>query len=181
MFNLLPETEKEKILREYNHRRLIVFLAFMSATVCMALVALFPSFVLSSIKLDELETDIVVVRQSKEFQEADKLQTVLTESNEKLTALQLGHSKVLTQDIIAQIINAKNSGIRMNGLLYKKSVAVDTNSQFLINGIAQNRESLSRFVTDLQKIKMFKEVTLPVSSFTKDINAEFTINIVGEF
>ncbi len=181
MFNLLPETEKEKILREYNHRRLIVFLAFMSATLCMALVALFPSYILSSIKLKEVETNIAVVRQSKEFQEADKLQTVLTESNEKLSALQFGRSKVLSQDLIAQIINVKNTGIRINGLLYKKSTAKDTSSQIFINGIAQNRESLSRFVTDLQKVKIFKKVALPVSSFTKDVNAEFTISIEGDF
>lgn len=177
MFNLLPESEKERILQEYNHRRLIVFLVFVVATLCMALVALFPSYVLSSVKLSDVEVDIATVQQSREFQKADKLQATLVESNEKLSVLQYGHTSVSVQDLFMRINESRNKSIRLNGLMYTKAESVDAHPSISVSGVAQNRESLSQFVTVLQKVKHFKEVTLPVSSFTKDVNADFEIEI----
>jgi Tfp pilus assembly protein PilN len=180
MFNLLPEAEKNKILEEYSARRIIVFAVFLCVSLCIALVSIFPSYVLSSIKLKEIQDNISSVRQFTSFQEADQLSKELSQANVKLSALQFNASSVPVEDLFSRIITRKISGVRLNGIMYKRGATKDS-SVISVSGVAKDRESLSNFVTELQKEALFKNVSLPVSSFAKDSNADFTLQITGTF
>lgn len=180
MFNLLPETEKSKILKEYSLRRVIVFFAFLCVSALIALVGIFPSYLLSSLKLREVKDNVSSVRQSSAFQEADQLSKELSQANAKLVALQSNTSSVFVEDLFSRVIAHKISGIRLNGLMYKRGVTKDS-SVISVSGVAQDRESLSNFESELEKEPLFKNVSLPVSSFTKDTNADFSLQITGTF
>jgi len=180
MFNLLPEVEKKKILQEYNVRRGIVFFVFLCVSLGIALVGIFPSYVLSSIKLKEVKDNVSLVQQSSLFQEAGQLNKDLSQANIKLTALQADAPSVLIGDLFSRVIEHKVVGVRLNGLMYKKGATKDS-SIVSLSGVAKNRESLSNFASELKKEPLFKNISLPVSSFAKDSNAEFTLQITGSF
>lgn len=180
MFNLLPENEKRNILREYNFRRAIVLTAFLFALGVIACVSLFPSFLLSSAKIIEEEAQLASIKKSDTFQEADRLNASLIETNLKIQSLKPLNNEQYIVDVIGTVIAKKNDAIRINGFLFKRGNGKDTGS-LTVSGLTRDRESLSAFVRELEKEPLFTKVVLPISNFTKDRNAEFSIQINGAF
>jgi Tfp pilus assembly protein PilN len=180
MFNLLPEKEKQSIVKEYSSRRLIVILAFVFVLGIVSAVSMFPSYLLSSARVKEVETQISAVRRSTIFTEATELEAKLQSTNQKIDLLMSSQKATKVEDLISEIISQKDSSIRFTGFNYKKSVD-KTPGSFSVSGIARDRESLSTFVRVLQNNERFSTVNLPVSSLAKDKNAEFTLQITGSF
>lgn len=180
MFNLLPENEKRNILQEYNFRRAIVLTAFLFVLGVIACVSLFPSFLLSSAKIIEEETQLTSIKRSNTFQEADRLNASLTETNLKIQSLKPLTNEQYIVDVIGTVIKKKNGAIRINGFLFKRGNGKDLGS-LTVSGLTRDRESLSTFVRELEKDPLFTKVVLPISNFTKDRNAEFSIQINGAF
>ena len=52
-----------------------------------------------------------------------------------------------------------------------------TSSTVAVSGISYNREALVSFVKSLEASKVFKNVDLPISNFTKDRDIKFTFRM----
>jgi hypothetical protein len=180
MFNLLPEEEKKNILVEYAIRRIIVLLLFLFVSGLIATISIFPSMLLSSSKTQEVEKQIEVARSSPILKEEADLNSRLTETNLKLSALMPIEDSISVDDLINRVIQKKSDGIRLSGFFYRHASS-KTSSGFSISGVAEDRESLSTFVKNLQGEALFTKVDLPVSNFTKDKDATFSIQISGKF
>jgi hypothetical protein len=180
MFNLLPEPEKKQILSEYNLRRNILMLIFLFVVGLIAVISIFPSYLLSSSKILEAQDGVSSIRNSNVFKEEESLNAELAQTNLKLSALQPLAGERYVSELFNAVITERSSGIRMNGLQYKRGD--DKKGGYLsVSGVAQDRENLSQFVTALGKNSLFSKVDLPVSNFTKDRNADFTLQINGSF
>ncbi len=180
MFNLLPQKEKQKIVKGYFIRRNIILLIFIFALGIISSISLFPSFLLSRVKIKETEESIKVIQNSPTFKEAKLLNDSLLITNMKIDALTNGLNNFFVGDILTKVIEKRGEDVRITSIAFKKGLGKDL-SQIFVNGIARDRESLSYFVEELKKDKLFEKVNLPVSNFAKDSNAEFSVQISGTF
>lgn len=180
MFNLLPEPEKKQILSEYSIRRTIIALAFLFIIGLVAVIAIFPAYVLSTSKVSEVSNAIESMRKSSIFQEEADLNSKLSEANAKLLALRPPKTEVDVATLFRSVISHKDNKIRLEGFQYTQGKG-NASGKLSVVGISATRQDLSRFVDELKKDPLFKKVDLPVSSFTKDQNADFTLDITGNF
>ena len=179
MFNLLPDSEKKFILAEYANRRTVAALAFLFVLGLIASISAFPAFLLSSAKVSEVREEIEAVRQSKIFQEESSLSAELQKTQGKISSLHPKEAFIPVETVFTRIITHRGDGIRMNGL--RLSATTDAERQILVNGIARDRDALLSFVHALEEDPLFSSVDLPVSNFTRDRNAEFSLTIHGTF
>ena len=180
MFNLLPEPEKKQIIHEYESRRMVIGLAFLFLVGVISIVAIFPSYVLSSSRVAEAEGTISTMKNSSIFKEEADLSASLAQSNLKLVALRPSKSEPDVAALFQSVIALKGDSIRLTGFMFSPSSG-STQSKLSIQGVARSRSDLQTFVDVLKKDKDFSAVYLPVSSFTKDQNADFTIEMTGKF
>lgn len=179
MFNLLPEQEKKQIIEEYKARRAIITLVFIFAIGLIGVISIFPAYVLSSVKSQDVIRNIQSIRNSSIFQQETELSSKLSEANLKLLALKPPKTQGSVVSLFSSIIEHKSASIRIDGFMY--AVPADGNAKITVHGIAQGRQDLSAFVAELKKDPFFSKVDLPVSSFTKDQNADFSLEITGTF
>lgn len=180
MFNLLPDSEKKSIMKEYSLRRFTVLAFFLFFLGVLASVSLFPSYILSSVKVREIEGQLSSVRQSTIFKEAESLASTLNTVNQKIIAVEPREEYVHLETLIERIAEKRGLSIRINGFKYSRGEGKNQGS-IVVSGIARDRESLSAFLTALKEEEKFLEVNLPVSNFAQDRNAPFTVDIRGAF
>lgn len=180
MFTLLPENEKKSILREYKTRRAVVICAFVFVLGVVASVSLFPSYLLSSARVKEVENQLSRVRQSAILNEADTLDKAVLQTNKKIDSLQFSTSTVFVENLFKDIASRRGDSIRLRGFQYKRGAGKDA-GVLSISGVARDRESLLQFTKSLEENPSFDQINLPVSNFARDKNAEFTIEVRGKF
>lgn len=176
MFNLLPEIEKKQIIDEYKSRRFAIALVFLFVIGLIGIISIFPARVLSSLKISEVKNTINNIQESTFFKEEDDLTKKLSEANLKLLALHPPQNEIHLDQFLRNITKLKGPDIRINGFIYAQGSGT-TGATLTVAGIARSRESLSEFVKTLRKEPSFSKVDLPVSSFTRDQNASFTVMI----
>jgi Tfp pilus assembly protein PilN len=178
MFNLLPEKDKENILKEYSTRRTIILFMFVSTLGLIASTAFLPAYIVSRAEVAETENQIKQIKESPLFAESEKMHTALAQANTKISILSKENGVMQISEVIALAVKGNGQAIRVTGFSFQKNKG---KSKLMITGMARDRESLSNFVKELEKEKRFETVNLPVSNFTKDRNAEFSIDIQGTF
>jgi len=179
MFNLLPEQEKKQIIEEYKARRAIITLVFIFAIGLIGVISIFPAYILSSSKASEVVRNIEAIRNSDIFKEEAELSSKLSEANLKLLALRPPKAQRSVVSLFTSVVDHKNADIRIDGFLY--TALPNGTTRITVNGIARGRQDLSNFVAELKKDPLLSKVDLPVSSFTKDQNADFSLDITGSF
>lgn len=175
MFNLIPNTLKEKILKDYKGRRVIVLLFGLVCFICMLFVFISPSFGYLFFEEKNVIAEAEVMKQSDQFKTADEVVTTIKETNEQLRTLSLEVRPVAPIGAIEKIVKVKNQYIHITEIQYKEVNA--TSSTVVLQGKADKREALKDFVTSLQGLSGFSDVVLPVSNFAKDKDIDFTISM----
>lgn len=174
MFNLIPDLVKEKILKDYVKRRIIVWLFAILVAVVITLVFLLPTFVHVFFEEKNMRADAEFVKSSIQIKKADEVVVTIKETNEQLRALSLIKNPTKPVDTVQKAIEVKNASIYINEIEYTEN---QKGGMLLLKGVALKRESLQDFVTKLQAVPGFKEVVLPVSNFAKDKDIDFALSI----
>lgn len=175
MFNLIPDTVKEKILKDYKERRIGVWLFSILIVTGSTLFFLLPTFVHVFFEEKNMQADAELVKNSLQIKKADDVVGTIKETNEQLRALSLIKNPISPVDTIRKAVEVKNAAIHVTEIEYRESP--EGAGTLLLKGIALKRESLQEFVTKLQAVSGFSEVVLPVSNFAKDKDIEFAISI----
>ena len=172
MSNLLPESNKKNIRKEYLLRIFLTFLILSSLTLILLSFFLLPSYFLSKNKSliaedkTEFLTNYVLER------EKSGVVLVLMETNEKMEALHL--ESVKATSIISAILDKKNKNVDITGLTFRNS---QEDKKFFIDGRSLNREALISFAESLKSTPGFFNVDLPISNLTRSENLDFGIRI----
>lgn len=176
MFNLIPENLKATIIREYSGRRLIVWFAGF-ALLCIALfIFLLPTYIHVVFEEKDLLTQTEFLKDSAQFKKADDIVRVITETNEQLRVVSTPSYNTTPVSAIEKIILSKNTNIRITDIQYTQIVE-EEGSKVSVAGIANTRDSLRQFVSSLEAVEVFSQVTLPVSNFAKDRDIDFSVNL----
>lgn len=180
MFNILSTEEKKKILTEYR-LRLAVAVVFAVAILFLAnLILLVPSYLITTSKyndatnvLAELEGKPGTVVQEKNI----NAQISSVNKNINLFLSENTSSKLSPTSVISSILSIKGPSIKIYGFTYDTAPKQD---KMVISGVSLDRESLALFVENLKKDPTFVSVDLPISSYVKSTNLDFSIVITRD-
>lgn len=177
MLNILPAAEKKKVLIEYRVRLAVVSIFAIGAVAVAGAVLLVPAYLLavskhgaSNDQLSALEKKYGDSAQEKE------LGAQIREVNTKILLLLSGGTtdKLTPSQAIANIISLKSSDIKISSLTYE---ATANQERIVLTGAASDRDSLAGFVETIKKNPTFTSVTMPISSYVKSENIDYSIVI----
>jgi hypothetical protein len=132
---------------------------------------------LAETKFSESERALAALQQKygDNTQEKD-ISTQIRDINNKillLTSTSDG-TQLLPSQTIQGILTTKTPAIKIIGITYESTAALD---RIVLTGTALDRDSLALFAEDLKKDPTFTNVTLPISSYVKSTNIDFSIVI----
>ncbi len=177
MLNILPTEEKKKVIIEYRIRLAVVSIFAVGALAIASAVLLFPAYMLaisknnaSNEQLSGLEKKYGDSSQEKE------LGAQIRDINTKILLLLSGETtdKLTPSQTVANIINLKGSDIKISSLMYE---TMTSQERVVLTGTASDRDSLALFVETLKKDPTFTSVSMPISSYVKSENIDFSIVI----
>lgn len=174
MYKLLPEKAREKVRGEYLLRRSVVMVTALVLVLVVAIVGLFPSYVISKALQREVAERTEVLRQEPE-PEAVAWETWLSSISLKLKLLDPKLDKDRPSTLLAEVISEKGKGIRINSFRW---VNGDGKSELSIMGVAADRQALLAFENKLNSSGRFSAVTLPVSNLAKDRDISFELKLI---
>ena len=176
MHNLLPFEEKKKIRTAYRFRLGVVAISAIVLIMGINLVLLIPSYMLALSKHDlvakevaDLETQQSSLKEAKEFDVQIKLVNKkidnFLESGEKV-------SRLVPSEVLTKIMGVKGAMIKIQNITYDSS---GKQERLVLSGKANNRDGLASFVEDLKKTQIFTSVELPISSYVKSVDIDFSV------
>ncbi|MHB1316891.1 MAG: hypothetical protein ACYCZW_03510 [Minisyncoccota bacterium] len=175
MFNLIPTFLKKEIRSDYKGRRIIMWLGGFLMVIITSYFFLLPGYINVFFEEKNASTESKVIKDSTTFVKADEIAKTIVEINEQLKTLSLVTDSVEPISPIEKIISTKNLFIHINEIEYRELTA--TTSTIILTGVADKRDALREFVSNLELVDGFSGVILPVSNFAKDKDIEFTISI----
>ena len=181
MLNILPFEEKKKLFREYRLRLSVVAIFAVSLLLLASLILLVPSYFLAMTKYSFVKDQVTKLEASQARTGQEKeVDTEIKKVNKKV-ALFLGDEKTPSaapSEFILKVIGMKNSTLRVYGLLYDVTVLRE---RLVLTGQAASRDGLATFVETLKKDKTFTLVDLPISSYVKSTNIDFSVVVERSF
>lgn len=175
MLNILPSEEKKKILTEYRMRLAIVGVFAVAALVLASLILLVPSYMLAVSKYNFVAGELARLEQKQSGAGQEKeVSTQIKEINKKIS-LFLGNEKMVKQtpsEVVLGVIAAKEPAVKVQSILYDIKPDLE---RIVLAGKANDRDSLARFIETLKKDPSFSKVDLPIGSYVKSTNIDFTL------
>ncbi len=175
MLELLPNTHKKALKKEYILRLIVVTISFLLVAGILLLISFSPSYFLLVVKEKIINQEFENVKKSNNFIDDKELQATIKNSKEMIDLLKSNGDTPLIKDLILKIISKKSSEVRIDGV----SINYFKGGQYqiFIKGISKNRESLKLFVDSLRAEKEFSGIDLPISDFAKIADIDFNITL----
>ncbi len=176
MFNLLQDSLKSEVKKEYYLRRLIVALFFVLSMEVTFIVFIFPSWILSNIKQDDNKTRVTEIDISKDDSDSSAVRPLIRLLNNEFSMIDKSLDYIEILPMLNEILDKKNSSIKITQFSYVSTGS--TTATLSIRGTSLTRDSLVKFKSSMDSIEIFKSVDLPISNFAKDKDIDFSMNIV---
>lgn len=175
MINILPKEEKKKIRTEYRLRLATIVMFAIMVLILTNLVLLVPSYLLVVSKYNSISgrlADQELKQGSGLQQKGIDAQVQAANKNISLFLSSNTNSRLSAPNVISEIIHLKGSTIKIGEFYYDATGPLE---RFTIAGVAADRDGLAQFVDALKGDATFSDVSLPVSSYVKSTNIEFSI------
>lgn len=176
MFNLLLNKDKIFLLREYKSRVAVVIVCLASGVVAIGIVLLIPSYVWTHVLLQSSADRLADLKQVQAGAASADLQRTLLEGKRSIAMLS-GSQPLDMTGLIKSLTETRVKGIKISDVEYAQDVNTASIPKIQISGIAATRQNLLDFTDALKKNAHFSGVNLPLSSFVKDKDIEFSIQM----
>ncbi|HYC34757.1 MAG TPA: PilN domain-containing protein [Candidatus Paceibacterota bacterium] len=176
MFTLLPENFKKDLMKEYRTRLAVVSGMLLLLLLVSSIILFLPSYITATTEHAASATQEAVLLSSINAKTEDGFSKTLDDLKQDIDLITTGSKPV--SPVIEAMYAQVTSGITINSVDY--SATEDQNFILTVTGVASSRNDLSRFAKELQKEESFAEVNLPIANLAKDVNAPFTIAIIGK-
>ncbi len=178
MFNLLPNSLKEKIRSEYYIRLyVVIFLAIFIVQISF-LIFLSPTWFVSLNKEKEIISQSEKANKASLDLKVDAVNSQINIINNKLGIINSTLEYPRAIPVIDEVLSKKTDNIVIKELLYE--VSSEKTGLITLTGNSATRDSLVAFVKDLEESEMLKDVDLPISNLTKEKNLDFSLKISVE-
>lgn len=175
MLNILATEEKKKILVEYRLRLAVVSIFVIGSLVLASLILLAPSYLLAVSKYNNTGKELATLEEkySRGGQEKE-VGVQIRDINNKISILldSKTSERLLPPQAILNILEIKGDAVKIYGFNYD---SMSGQERIILTGTAMNRESLANFIETLKKDSTFTNVALPISSYVKSANINFSV------
>lgn len=176
MLHLLPEDQKTEIRNEYRMRLGILAALCVIIVAIVGIVFLVPSYVTAHqaymvVSLKKTNLDKLIAEQ-----QGGAKGDVLKKIDEGLSVLAPLGSTHTAGEVFDRILS-HTDGVSL--VIQNLSYVLNTDKTVSVgvSGVAQTRDDLSSFSQDIKSDGYFKNISLPLSSFTKQTNVDFSIKM----
>lgn len=176
--NLLPPKEKTENQKDYLYRFSVGLVGALLASLLIGGFAMLAPHILIQAKQAELKTDLASLKNAQSASGSDDTYSLLEMANQQVDFLSLQSGPSLTK-AAKEILARRPTGVTIVSLAYRlredsseRSVAVS------LRGVASRREAIIEFVKNLQAEPTFTGINVPVSSFAKDRDIEFSLTFI---
>ena len=180
MINLLPPEEKNRKVKEYKLRLIVVNALLLSVAFLIGSILLLPSYFFADTIQKSAENEVIALKGSSESTERVEINNQLRITKERLTAISNQGQQTEFYEIIETISSYAGKPIKLDTVSYSRG-SDGKESRLQLAGVADTRDDLLEFEQFLDDDEMFEDVDLPVSSLAKDQDIEFNIQIKGTF
>lgn len=187
MPNLLPNNEKKGIRREYALRRIIMILILLGITGVVAMIGLFPSYVLVQQRFAEVNRELSNLEAQVDTEESQRITQQLEQTNTLLKSLEPYEDHVPFYVMIRQLFDQTPDGIRVTGVTYERNRIENEDGEktgekvsISINGTAATRDILTSFKSQVENMPMVDTVSLPISSIAKREDISFNMELTSK-
>lgn len=177
MLNILPIEEKKKVLLEYRLRLAVVATFAVGAVAAASAVLLVPAYLLAISKHNASNEQLAALEKKYGDSAQEKeLGAQIRDINTKILLLLSGDTtdKLTPSQVVANIIGLKSSEIKISSFSYEMPA---NQERIVLTGTAKDRDSLAGYFETLKKDPTFTSVTMPISSYVKSENIDFSIVI----
>lgn len=176
MINLLPDTGRDSIRREYRSRLVATVLWGVALTSALTAVALLPSYFLSQAKREAVAVELAVAEGAR-GSVGEGVAAELTAARDAAAALEDIASQTPPSDLVFAALARKPRGVSVTLLQYERTASRET---LRIQGEAADRESLIAFRRELSLLQGAGTVDLPVSNLAKSTDIPYVLTVVVE-
>ncbi len=179
MLHLLPDYHKEKVISEYKGRVLTIFSIGIFVLVLISSVFLIPVYISTHGRfaiVDQQKKDLEAqISRSENNDDAEKVKEIVS----AVGVLKQYAPKELPSSVFNRILVNKPKGVVITGFIYTppSTPFSEDLTTVDISGMAVSRVALAGFNDALKKDKVFKSVFIPISSFAKDRDIQFTVKL----
>lgn len=174
--NLLSQKEKTANQRDYLYRFLAGLAGAILASLLVGGFSLLPLHFLIQAKQAELRTDLASLKSSQNTSGSEEVYRLLETANQQVDFLSFRSGLSLTATV-KEIVACLPSGVTVTSLTYHPQE--DAGGHWVVavslKGVASRREAIMEFVKNLQTEPTFAGINVPVSSFAKDRDIEFSL------
>lgn len=178
MANLITEKQIKSIGLEYLIR-LVATVLFVGSLLGLFLLAYVIPYYISVAQNDlrvanqfKVASDLAATEQP-----GPDISQIVARTSDELKSIDVYNKNIFAPSSgFSKIIANKNGNIRLNQLSFVLIKAGQ--GQFVVNGIAKDRDGLVTFISDLKTKAGFASVDSPISDFAKSSDIPFTITIL---
>ena len=179
MLNLLPTREKKKLRTEYYIRLATVVVSMFALVFILGGAFLVPVYIAARYEKESAVGSLATHTNTTTSEDEERdAGAILTETNKRVQALLVASTATGTRsipsDLFSKILTFKTPAIKITSFVYSGSLGQE---QVKISGVSQDRESLALFAEGLRKSGVFTAVELPVRSYVKSSNIDFSITL----
>lgn len=176
MFNLLPDSFKDEMIKEYNLRRFLIVIMFVFFIQITFFIFLLPSWLISNSKEESSKLRLAQLESSKLLSESATIKTVVKNINAELGIIDKSLEYPVFTKYLDSILDKKTPNIKISMFSYVSNSS--STATVIIKGISATRDSLVEFKNSLDALKIFKSIDLPISNYAKDKDIEFGMNLI---
>lgn len=184
MINLIPKEKKKKMVKDFYYKLLILFFLTFGTSFFVALIAILPSYFLSSAKNTIINTKLEIQKKEPVPLPEEQTLAVIKDLDSKLSLIEKTRDNkfIVSQKVINAIILKKMSNIKITDISYENNSQNDPlrDKKINIEGNAPSREVLLLFRQALEDDATFKSVNLPISNFVKGSNIKFYLSLIPQ-
>lgn len=174
MFKLLTEEQKKRMAQEYALRRWVIVLWAAAAVIIIGMVGLFPSYLLSRVRHEEMKDRLSMAGGSALTEEERELKTWVEGVNRKLKFLNAKQDGIRPSAFINDALTERIVGVKIKSIEWKLEGGREA---LVLSGESKDRQTLVSFESALKESGKFGEVVLPISNLAKDKDIGFEVKL----
>lgn len=176
MINLLPQSEKKKLLNEYRLRATAIALCALFVVEILTGVLLSPSYYLINAAEKAVTDELDAKKQSTPAGGEDAKKKIALIKAEVLLLNPPAHpSDIPPSQILGEILAQKPVGIAINSFAFGRASASVVAAQ--LSGVAGTREDLLAFQRMLKENPHFSDIKYAQSFITKKTDIDFQLTV----
>lgn len=173
MINLIPNSAKRSIVKEYWMRVLSVWFLVWSIVLLMSAVAFLPAYVLISSQVKIYEQSALEASEKVATYENVSVALVQASQEAKVVIDEMAQHRL--SSYLKRIEGLQGEGITVNDI--RLSRLEQGVGPIIVQGLARDRQTLAAFRDRLQADPLVKEVELPISNLAQDRDIVFTLTV----